>query len=709
MAAPTGFKVEIEFTSGNWTDVTADASELTSPAAITRGRTSEFSAPQAGQLTITLNNTLGDYTPFIQLRTNGAAHPYYPNVIPRKRIRVSYAVAGVPQYRFLGKIKSWSPLLENGVREVVSIIAMDLMDSLSKVSLASPIMQEFLNDSPLALYPLGEPAGSPSAIDRMGTQAPLRVTQAGVGGTVTFGGNGPGTSDGSGVALAPASVGNGGFLQASVASGGIIIGSPISVFVQRTGNPASSEFVWSMVATNSVGAFHTQACFIDSAGKPNIGDYSGTPLLTGATAITDGAWHLLTYVAVFLSGPNFQQTLYVDGVSVATVTAGLTQDHVTSLYVGRSPASNTLFTGGIGYLAVGSVNPPPARITAYAAAAKGYSGDTADARITRWLTAAGLTSASWNLDAGLAVVGPYSQGGTFALTACQDIAATEGGGAAFYVTPDGNARFASRSFRKPSAPVLTLDASKDLSGNAWVPAADDLTLLNQSTVTRNGGGTVTFTDTASVALNGITSESVTSYATTDADALNLAQQRVRAQSVPAFRLPQVCVDLMTAATNLYGSLPSVQIGSRLRIVNMPPGIVAGTQVDVLVEGWTETIGIDTYEVKFDTSPADSPARAVWNTSVWGPSAGAMTTSLATASTSTLVVTTSSGPTFTTSAGAYPLNVIVGQEIITLTSAPGGSASPQTFTGVTRGANNSQAAPQPAGSIVNVWPVATFTL
>jgi len=52
-----------------------------------------------------------------------------------------------------------------------------------------------------------------------------------------------------------------------------------------------------------------------------------------------------------------------------------------------------------------------------------------------------------------------------------------------------------------------------------------------------------------------------------------------------------------------------------------------------------------------------------------------------------------------------LNIKIGEEVIRLNTAPGGSTSPQTFTGVSRGQQGTTAAPQASGATVNLWPAA----
>jgi len=89
-------RVEVAFSSDPNTATPAFV-DLTSRARldrgidITRGRSDEFDAVQAGRCSLTFDNTDGALTPGL------ASSPYYPNVKPQNRIRVTYrdpAVAG---------------------------------------------------------------------------------------------------------------------------------------------------------------------------------------------------------------------------------------------------------------------------------------------------------------------------------------------------------------------------------------------------------------------------------------------------------------------------------------------------------------------------------------------------------------------------------------------------------------------------------------
>jgi hypothetical protein len=684
---PAGEKIEVEYTSGVWTDVSIDS--MDDPFTIQRGRTSEFSQPSTGQISgLRLKNMNGQYTPLSQVLADGTANANYPNIVPRKRIRYSNTPAGV---RGVGYIKGWPPFVDSDGTKWVAVTATDMLDQLSRITLKSPIAQEYGQDSPLGMWSLNDPAGSLIAAPNVGGSLMAPSPAAG-----TFGVVGPGFGDGTGMNVVTG--------QAMVATFPKSLagqGFTLEIWVNVAARPSGT------VTLIGSGAFGVQLN-MDSSGSVN----------SVSAPLSLNNWHHVAVTRAFAGTGS----LYVDGVLITT--ALVTNDCDNRVMIGDwLNASVSGLNMNIGYAAIyGQAILSATRIAAHYAAGLGYSGDDTGTRISRYLAAGGLTTADWNLDTGKAIVGTYPQAGKDIVSACQDMATTEGGGSVFYVGTDGKARFTNRAFRKPGAPVMTIDAEADLDASVYAPSFDELTLFNQSTGNRAAqSGTLssqTYTDPISSALPptgyGLTTDGsgVTSYATTDADVLALAQARVSANANPGFRLPQVAIDLVTAQNNLYASLANVQIGSRIRVTNLPVAMAPSTQVDLIVEGWTETIGPDTYKVVFDTSPADNPARGVWDDTSYGRwqcSGQTLNANISNSATTLAIATSGTLPTFTTVGARYPLKIQIGQEIITLNSAPGGSTSPQTFTGVTRGVNGTSAAAQTAGAVINLWPAATWTL
>lgn len=709
--APDSVTVEVEFTPAVWTDVTAYV-DFTQPMSIHIGRSTPFSTSPPGSLSgLVLINEDGRFTPLRQVLADGTTvHPYYPNVVPRKRIRVAYVIAAVPHYRFIGYIKGWPPLLVDTFRPRVTIEATTRDDPLSRVLLPSAIQQTILPLAPKLYWPLTDaatPAGERSgnngpALFRTGTGKALRWADPAApdgGETTSLHFNGTSTT-------------NGKFLQSPeqpLGAHAAMANSSLALWFRLDGTPTYVQVLFDILyADGRGGAFATNTV-------TTAGTFGGVP-------VDDGEWHSLIYTTN--SAFSFW---YIDGALTTSPAVGfnsfnlLIADGGGLLSIGSGGptpyVSSDTFAGNIANVAVFDYSLSTGQRNSLVTAGQGQPGELVRDRLVRFLGAAGLTSGDWVLDTSVVACGAYPQVAKDVITACQDTVTAEGGGAVFYVGPDGAARFTNRSFRKPGAATLTLDAAADLDGTTFTPVYDDTQIVNQVQGTRGSPGASPtpqiVNDATSQTAYGILSESFTSYAATDADVLHNAEDQLAQQRQPAYRLNQVSVDLMTAQNNLWQAVYLTEIGDRLRITNLYAAAAPTTQVDVLVEGWTDTIGDGSYAVTFDTSPADIPARLVWSDTtgygLWGCDSNTLNAGITNSATTVVIATAAGKPTFTTVGARYPLTIQVGLEHIELNSAPGGAVSPQTFTGVTRGVDGTPAAAQTIGAAVALAPADAWTL
>jgi hypothetical protein len=739
MAMPDSVTVEVEFTAGVWTDVTIYL-DGRAGGSTNFGRTSPFGTVAPGSLTLTLANEDGRFTPGRQVLSDGVTpHPYYPNVVPRKRIRVAQVVSGVPNYIFTGHVKGWPPTLVTGKTARVTITATTRDDQLARVKLRHLYIRQHIDQAAAAggkslLYLMNDPvtkgnytasayleynrAASPFVYfnfanpDVIGsTDSPLPASDGLTGAAVTNGGST--------------------FYNRAIRrgmTGDFVVSAWITVPILNSGNPllGTNPAFRSFLFDSTDGSDGVQlVLMVNYPTTPATGNITFTitgtlGTVTGTGPVDDGNPH---HYAVRASTSGGTQTLrlYCDGVQVASLsgTAGLIDG------IGAYSQTDVIASTASGYtnLAVG-VGPisyywggaySAAMVQALYAAGTGYAGDTSTQRLQRILGFAGLTAADWNLDAGGAVMGAQPIDGVDVVTAMQAVAVTEGGGAAVYVGMDGKVQFRSRSFRTPGAPVMTLDAAADLDGSAVQPVFDDTLIVNEVQASSGATGSSQVVDDApSQLLYGLTTDSFTSYATSDDDVLSNAQDRLARLRNPTFQFGKVPVDLATATTpGLYAaSAAAATIGARIRLSNLPATAAPTKTTDLYAEGWQHAFSADGFEITYDTSPADAPPWMVWDDASYGrwQASGCTLNAGITAAATTLAVATSAGnPTFTTDPTMYPLNVQIGAELITLTAAPGGSASPQTFTGVTRGVNGTAAAAQTAGSAVDLAPTSTWTL
>jgi hypothetical protein len=130
------------------------------------------------------------------------------------------------------------------------------------------------------------------------------------------------------------------------------------------------------------------------------------------------------------------------------------------------------------------------------------------------------------------------------------------------------------------------------------------------------------------------------------------------------RYPSVTVSLTTAG-RLIDQATAVDIGDRLTISN-PPVWVAPGLIDLLAEGYTETIGWADWTITYNCTPAGPWSVAVSDDPVLGraDTDGSQLAASATAAATTLSVAVTAGPLWTVDPAEYPFDLRVGGEVVT---------------------------------------------
>ena len=708
MPLPSGSQVFIEWVSGTWTDVTADVDYQ---VGVTVQQARAVNTPQPSQLTLTLRDPLGKYVPGVQVLADGTTSPNYPNVVPRKRIQ--YVRNG--GVRFLGTINSFAPVRVNGVLSAVQVSATDVTDRMSRQKLSASVIQEVTADGPVGFWPMTDSSGSGSATaagSSSVTMPDLAVTATSYGtGTASFGATSVYGIESTGMQISPDSGGAAPYLvgeptgvtlgaftvelwakctSATLASSGVLI-----YLLNRWADATAPTAI--MEISNTTG----QAFFGSSAGNTTVGP-----------DLRDNTFH---HFVLTVDGTGNQRQ-YIDGAAVGSVVFGPTVSFpLGTIWVGGL-GGLLAFNGTIGPVAIYNIALSPTRIATHYQAGQAFVGETVDQRISRLLGYAGLSSggtAGFSLDVSQQVLNGYPQSGKDIMTAIGEAVASEGGGAVFY-SLDGQLTFRNRDYRTlQTTPILTVDADADLDRGTWAPLIDSSTLVNQATVSRQGAAgqidDYTASNTSSINTYGLFAASAQTWgrkaAFDENPGARLAEQIVADNSTPALRLPQIGVDLLTASHNLYTSAQSVQIGSRIRVTNLPQP-TAATQQDFTAEGWFEVEALGQCMIVFDVSAADNPARGVYDTSRYAAdsltlAANALATDL------TLSVTVPAGkPGFTLTSGSWPFDIRIGAEVLTVTAVSG--TSTQTLT-VTRATQGTKAAAHAAGSYLTLAPTPTYTL
>jgi hypothetical protein len=137
---------------------------------------------------------------------------------------------------------------------------------------------------------------------------------------------------------------------------------------------------------------------------------------------------------------------------------------------------------------------------------------------------------------------------------------------------------------------------------AVAPVLDDTLLANDVTVTRpNGAGGYAHNE-ASKATYGVYDASLQVPAFSPQAAQNIADHLVNVYSEPAVRVPQVTVDVLTQWSAVGQKILDADVAYNLYLKNLPSQAPA-TNLDLFVEGLTETISVDSWQITFNCSLA----------------------------------------------------------------------------------------------------------
>ncbi|HZF92084.1 hypothetical protein [Streptomyces sp.] len=228
-------------------------------------------------------------------------------------------------------------------------------------------------------------------------------------------------------------------------------------------------------------------------------------------------------------------------------------------------------------------------------------------------------------------------------------------------------RYRSRTSQYNQAPVLILSYGSKALGRLE-PIDDDSTVRNDVTVERIGGssGRAELTSgplsvSPPPAGVGRYDDTVTLNLYSDSQTEPIAYWRMHLGTVDEARYPVITIRLHKAP-ELIGSVLDLVEGDLIRITDLPDWLPPGP-VDLLVQGYTERIGVRTWEIDLVCAPATPWRVAVRNdfSLARRESSGSQLAAAATADATTLHVLTTAGLPWTTAPADMPLALTVGGE------------------------------------------------
>lgn len=727
---PTSWALTVRWDGTTWVDE-SDYVRADSEVVITRGTGSDADQgdPQPGVLSASLDNArvtvtggVADASQVGRFTADNPLSPLYPNVEEGAWTRFAVTRGASTSFRHRGRAALSAPDVPGGQmsRASVGILSVDMLGTIDRKRLAPDWVEQMRQAAETVvvdLYPMAESTAYPTTLENVGsgTGTGSVVRALSNAGTAT-------TERPEGIALDSSVV-----LTAANGVGPVIIADTSApagtvtgiLFAFKTpdrtapagaskylavGLKADGSVLWSLRLVNN--ANQCDINLYDAAGTFVVTVYFAFSAIGQATG--DDQW--LTFfmrhpIATVVQRTANGQALFASGVGVdirqtdAVVLGGLIGGKRTA---GKQTACVSARYAGLVIAQTTNLSN--------------------DYLVENFPTTASARFSDLNLycDFGSTTFGTRDRevvrtgtSGRTGLDVLAELTRTVGAVAVASRTSDGSLGFRLPDLQQPETVSVTVDLDADADGAGGLPFRRGDTPSRQ-TVTYPAGS-VTYVDPTRERADGSTIETCAASAV---GALDVAARRVN--SARRLRLSSIRVDLATASNDLWAAVMGLEIGDRIRVNVGTSGtplvrLIGYTYVDYHVTGWEEHYGRDRAWWELFLVPADDPVRGRWGGSgvrrKWAAAPGAMTvtggTCVGTTGTGTVIVTTASGPTFTTVGARYPMALRWNGEDITV-SAPGGATSPQTFTVTARGVNGTVARVHAAGEPVNVALPAAWT-
>jgi hypothetical protein len=316
------------------------------------------------------------------------------------------------------------------------------------------------------------------------------------------------------------------------------------------------------------------------------------PVITGHATTADLEWHHFAF-SWSNSGSASTWTLYVDGVSQGTWSETIASGPpVVSLFVGGSPSTSpaTCWAANVCIYASALTSTD---MVDNAKAVGGFAESSLD-KFSRIMLTSGNNVFNTTGTAST-VMGALPTAGQNLLDIFQQINDAEDG--AIYHSALDITQYVSQTARDTLGAVVTIDP-KYLSPSTMLMRAP--ASVNQVIASRPNGGSVTASDTVSIAENGTMTESVSLYVANDADLQKVAKRRLYRRATQQPRIGNVTIDLATSPA-VNDSILGIDVGSYLSIGPLPRGDI--DTLLVRVEGVSDSITPSSWTRTIVTSPA----------------------------------------------------------------------------------------------------------
>lgn len=604
MSAFSGYVLEVELTSGVWTDI---STRVRFPIKIAQGRPTRFDDVGAGNLTFTLQNYDGAFIP------ENTSSPYSPNWVEGKRIRFKVTKASVTYTRFYGWIQSIKPKMgrpsiTDSTVEVTAADALSLMAQRTMRAMTTEISLWLARTEavPIDVYEAGEtPAGYQTFLTNFSTDSAkggvtayysgdIATLEFGEDETMAIGRHVTSNSGDTGQSCTTVA----GF-QANTKQIVFFLKCPENQlaagtwFVCSFHNASMSPICHIAMAING----STNALFMmDAAGTTNLGIIAGVPF---------GQWVRLQMLQHATTATT--TTVQMSDISTAYTLRTYSSIDIRTIRNMEIPGGTGLqmsqSLGGI--ISIGTRTP-----------FNSYDGYASAHPYQIWAREQSLMSSISDTDVPSTIHQPGTSTivaanghwrGRTALDVAQEMIRSDSG--VVWARPrDSHVCWLHHDTVRPATPVVTVDAQGDLAEAPELLRAVDTdptrvevktpigTVLKVDATAEAGPGSPRRAKTVGT-VNGSLTDAGT-VATT-----MLARSSATQISSLAIDLTGPITDhtaaLFSEATTLGGLYPT----QRIRVSGLPSAFFGATTLDVFVEGWTETYDDDQVTLTLDTSPA----------------------------------------------------------------------------------------------------------
>lgn len=567
-----------------------------------RGRGHELDTFEAGTMSLTLDNRDRRFDPLY------ASSPYYPNVIPMRRIRLVVTFNGTEFILFTGYVDSWPQEYRYPTDGIVEVSATDAFKVLANIPLPSVWEQEVRADNPRSWYRFDEQGGT-IIVDAMGqhdgTYAQFETLQE--------------------KSLLP-------YDQGSAVLVPLV--ADLSPTLPASATPTTASWsveLWVNVSENEPltllsNAWHNQgltaAQLTLTSGNLAFQIVDSTGIVATAESSSDVVPDDSVHHIVLVSPSGSALQIYVDGVDVTDFSAG-TGRAVTSLPWVLNPStgsgiSTVTYDDLIFYDSALSAD----RIAAhYEGAFTAWAGDTSGERIERVLAYAEWPLGDQDIDLGDSTLQRADLDNGTALDHMQDVELTESG--RLFVSGAGVVTFIERHAVLEQTAYATSQATFGDAG-AELKYADitfdysDAQIRNDIRVTSPALPPQVASDATSQATylhHGYERQVLEESIAAMQDA---AQYILSRYKDPFLRVASITIKPRRDEATLFPQVLGRELGDRVTVKRRPQGIGTVISQECHIEAIAHEVDAEhqTWVTTWTLSPADTRNFFIWDVSNW---------------------------------------------------------------------------------------------